>query len=397
MTEHVTEEAIRRFGASPAWRLARAPYRFCPVGAHVDHQGGRVTGFALDRSIHLAFRPTDDARVTVWSRDEPEPVVFRLDAVPERRPGDWGNYVRGAARALGARTRLRRGFTGLVGGEMSPGGVSSSAALGVACLLALEVVNDLALEAADNVELDRVIENEYLGLRNGILDPSVILHAKHGELLHVDCDSGAVASYAPPAGVEEKLALLAVYSGLRSSLVSTRFNERVAECESAATELLRHAGRSLSRAPRLGDVTREEFERHHEKLDPLPRRRAEHFFGEADRVLRGVDAWRAGDLEQLGRIVSETCESSIDRYECGAPELVFLAREMQRLPGVHGARFSGAGFRGYVVGLVEPQAAGAIEATIRERYRAAYPELARASHSHICRTASGAEVLPSPR
>jgi galactokinase len=395
--EEVRRAASARFGhAEETWSIARAPYRFCPLGAHTDHQGGIVTGLTLDRAVVFAFRPSDDERVDVSSLDEIEPATFRLGAVPPAVPGDWGNFVRGAALALEARAPLRRGVVGVLAGEMSPGGMSSSAAVGIASLLALETVNDLHVHPADNVELDRRIENDYVGLRNGILDPSVILLAKTGELLRVDCSSGERSSHALPLRhARAPLAFLAVYSGLRSSLVATSFNERVAECERAAALLLNAAGRGGE--PRLRNVTRAEYEHHRPALDEVSKRRAEHFFGEQDRVAAGIEAWSRGDLPAFGRLVSSTCESSIRNYESGAPELVRLVSELGRLPGVHGARFSGAGFRGYAVALVDPASAAAITDEIRNRYLARHPEHAAAFHTHLCSFGARAGVISALR
>jgi galactokinase/galacturonokinase len=355
-----------------------------------------VTGIALDRTVVLAFRPIEEARVEMHSLDGPEPVRFRLGEVPPAVPEEWGNLVRGAARSLETRGSLSRGIVGVLAGDMQPGGMSSSAAVGVACLLALEEANGLRIDPADNVELDRLIENDYLGLRNGILDPSVILLARTGELLRVDCSTGRTSSHAPPLPpARVPLAFLAVYSGLRSSLVATRFNDRVEECANAAAALLAAAGRDGE--PRLGNVTEAEYSRHRSGLDERSRRRADHFFGEQARVRSGIDAWSRGDLDAFGRLVSETCESSIRNYECGAPELAFLVSELDRMPGVYGARFSGAGFRGYAVALVDPAHAEAIATPIRARYLERYPAHAAAFHIHLCSFGACAGILPAPR
>ena len=107
-------------------RVVRSPYRFCPLGAHVDHQDGIVTGFALDRALYLAFVPDDAGQVRLRSKDAEGVVEFPLSHVPDMVPGDWGNYPRGAVRALAKRHPLKRGIRGLVAGQMSPGGVSTS-------------------------------------------------------------------------------------------------------------------------------------------------------------------------------------------------------------------------------------------------------------------------------
>lgn len=156
-------------------RVVYAPLRISPLGAHVDHQNGLVTGVTLDRAILLAFVPRADRQVRVQSLNFEGQVSFDMDAVPPKTPSDWGNYCRGAVLALQQRHILHTGIDAVVEGKMPIGGLSSSAAVGIAYLLALETANELTVSAMGNIEHDRYIENEYLGLKNGILDPSIIL------------------------------------------------------------------------------------------------------------------------------------------------------------------------------------------------------------------------------
>ena len=121
----------------------RSPYRVCPLGAHIDHQLGPVTAMAIDRSVFLAYAPSPSGEVRLSSLDFPGVVRFDLDDVPRRQTDDWGNFPRGAALALRDRHRLERGIVGVTTGKLHGGGVSSSAAVGVAFLLAFEDVNGL--------------------------------------------------------------------------------------------------------------------------------------------------------------------------------------------------------------------------------------------------------------
>jgi len=382
-------------GVAPgAVRVVRAPYRFCPFGAHVDHQEGAVTGWALDRALHLAFVPTDDGAVGLTSDDDPEPVGFEVAHPPDPVPSGWGRYVAGAAHVLGREHPLRRGIRGRVAGEMTPGGVSTSAALGVAVLLALESANELALDAVTNVELDRRLENDVLGLRNGILDPSVILRARAGHLFHLDCRTGAADWHPAPAGAPP-VSLVAVHAGVTETLAGTAYNRRVEECREAARRLLAAIDRPAGDDAVLRDVPGDAFLAHADAL-PVPlRRRAAHYFAEMARVEEGIRAWRAGDVPRLGGILTATGESSITQYECGSPELIALYDLLRSLPGVHGARFAGAGFRGHAVALVDPAHAATIADEAVARTRARTPDLASRVHAHVVAPADGAAVLPA--
>ena len=192
---------------------------------------------ALDRGVLLAYAPSPSREVRLESLDFPGLVRFSLDDVPPRRDGDWGNIPRGAALALGRRHRLERGVVGVTAGKLHGGGVSSSAAVGVAFLLAFEDVNGLRVSSEENIELDRQIENDYLGLRNGILDPAAVLLSRRGRLTRIDCRTSAHELIAAPAAMPPFRILLA-FSGLRQALVGTDYNRRVRECTEAARTLL---------------------------------------------------------------------------------------------------------------------------------------------------------------
>ncbi len=386
--ERLVEWVAARYGVSGASvRVARAPYRICPLGAHIDHQLGTVTAMALDRAVQVAFVPAPSREVRLSSLDFPGETCFDLGQIPDRQPGDWGNFARGAARILQRDYRLQRGIWGVTAGRLDAGGLSSSAAISVALLLAMEQANGVQVPPEKNVELALAIENDYLGLRIGILDQAAILLSRRHELTWVDCRDRSHRCIAPPGG-EWGFAILIASSGRKQALVGTDYNRRVDECAAAAERLLRAAGRSAP--PVLRNVRAEEYARHRHRLRGAPARRAEHFFGEMRRVAAGVDAWRQGDWLQFGRLVSESGRSSIENYECGCPPLVDLVQVLNATPGVLGARFSGAGFRGCCLALVDPAAAEtAAEQAIRE-YRRRQPELADQAWCLICQSGPGA-------
>ena len=103
-------------------------------------------------------------------------------------------------------------------------------------------------------------------------------------------------------------------------------------------------------------------------------RRAEHFYTEYRRVRQGVTAWEMGNIKLFGNLSFESCESSIHNYECGSPELITIYEIMRELPGVLGGRFSGAGFKGAVIALVNPEYKQQIEEELTRKYLEQYPE-----------------------
>ncbi len=372
-------------------RYAVVPYRICPLGAHVDHQLGLVTGLTIDRGIRLAYSPGSSGRVRLASRNFPGLIDFELDSIVPASPGDWGNYARGAALALRSAHAIRQGIDGVIEGDLPAGGISSSAAVGIAYLFALEAVNGLRISDRENVALDQEIENRYIGLNNGILDQSVILLGEEGRLLQLDCQTGAHDSVAFPAG-NSRFDVTLVYSGLSRSLASTDYNRRVTECREAAKLLLQHAGNPKPDHPVLRQVSKEIFDAYAHMLPAAPRKRAQHFFDENARVPKGVDAWREGDLTRFGDLVNASGESSISNYESGAPHLITLYRMLSSMPGVYGARFSGAGFRGFAAALTHPDAREEIERRIRMEYPKAHPDIADKFFMNFCRPGPGASL-----
>jgi galactokinase/galacturonokinase len=373
--------------------VVKAPLRICPLGAHIDHQLGCVTGMTIDQSILMAFAPTADGSVYIESLDFEPAVSFNLSQVPGYTPRDWGNYMRGAVLALQQSHHLRQGLIGVVEGEMPIGGLSSSAAVTIAYLLALEAANQLEVAPERNVDLVRFTENQYIGLNNGILDQSVILFSQPNHLTVIDCETIQVDRVASPqAG--PKFEILVVYSGLTQALVGTDYNSRVAECREAARLLHNHIGEPDPPDLRLRHVDPAIFAAEGQHLPPQLRRRASHFFSEMERVTEGIAAWRTGDLDHFGELVSASGESSVKNYECGSPQLITLYETLRDTPGVFGARFSGAGFRGSCLALIDPAARETIAEAIHRRYPIAHPGEAKAYSIHFCQPDGRAELYP---
>jgi galactokinase len=395
------EQLIRRLRQivtvdASAIQIVRAPLRICPLGAHIDHQLGVVTGMTIDRSVLLAFVPTDDGSVHLESLNFSNPSRFGLAGVPAYEKGDWANYARGAVLALQAKHHLSRGMVGVISGTMPIGGLSSSAAVTIAYLLALEAINGLAVDAYENVEHCRFTENRYIGLNNGILDQSVILHSAHRHLTRIDCESVTVDRIPTRLQEEElktRFGILVVYSGVTHALVGTDYNSRVAQCREAAMALLQHGGQVVPENVRLRHAAPELFDQYGEQLDAPLMRRARHYYGEMARVQEGEAAWQEGDLESLGRLVNASGESSIKWYECGSPQLITLYEILRETPGVYGTRFSGAGFRGNCIALIDPAQGEAIAEAVHRRYPTAHTDVAPSYSIHFCYPDGNAGVV----
>jgi len=390
-------EVVSRLGESssfdrPGAFLVEAPLRICPLGAHVDHQGGVVTGMTVDRQVVMAAVPEKEAVVRVTSLDFPGEVVVELgDQVPTRA-GNWGDYVRAAVAVLFKERPLQNGFRAVIGGDLPGAGLSSSAAVLVAYLLALTRVNEIDISREGISGLVQRAENEYVGVASGRLDQSIILFAELGHLTRVDCSDLSIEQVPYPSGRKD-VGVLVAFSGVGRALAGSGFNNRVSECHEAARLLLELGGEAPREHPVLSDVQPEIFERFSDDLPQIQRRRAAHYFGEQRRVLHGVDAWRQGDLDRFGALMTSSGASSIHNYESGTAELVTLYEALRDAPGVYGTRFSGGGFGGSCIALIEPEAGASVIEAVERRYDSAHPEAAAKASFHICCPGGPAQVL----
>ena len=166
-----------------------APYRVCPLGAHVDHQHGLVTGFAINKGVDLWFNVSDDGAVRLSSRTFEGDVAFHVNTPSQVKEHHWGDYARGAKYALRKRFELKKGIEGVIQGSLPVGGLSSSAAVLIAYVMALAKANDIQLQPFEIVKIASEAEREYIGLNNGILDQACIALGRKDGLLFLDCDS----------------------------------------------------------------------------------------------------------------------------------------------------------------------------------------------------------------
>ena len=371
-----------------------SPYRVCPLGAHVDHQHGLVTGFAIDKGVDLVFTVTQDGSVSLRSLSFEGEVDFIVKDPALVRQFNWGDYARGAKFALQKRFKLRRGIKGVLKGSLPVGGLSSSAAVLVAYVMAFAHANDIQLAPFEVVQIASQAEREYIRLNNGILDQSCIVLGKKNNLLMLDCDSNEYRLI-PKNPKMPDFELGIFFSGLTRNLTSSDYNLRVAECKTAAWIVQAYEGVPLKVQEKtcLRDITGTMFRRHRSEMPERFARRADHFFSEYYRVREGVTAWDAGDLVWFGRLVFESCESSIHNYECGSPELIAIYEAMRETPGVYGGRFSGAGFKGACIALVDPAKKDEIERSVREKYLAKFPQYRDTFQTVFCRSVDGARFV----
>ena len=373
--------------------LAFCPYRISPLGAHIDHQYGKINGLALDKGIHIAYSPKHNGVVELKSLNFPKRAQFHVASIPDEKVGDWADHMRGATKMLTEKYPLRMGISAVIEGTLPVGGLSSSAAVIIAFLSALAKVNNITLGDWETIMMAKAAENKYVGVNCGKLDQSCEVLSRKDHLLYMDCkDDSYELIPLNPAMKPFKIAVL--FSGLERSLATSAYNLRQDECKAAAYNLLAYAGMDYGKFidTRLRDVPVDVFETYKDRLPDNFRKRATHYFSEIARAEAGAEAWRKGDLDEYGKLVFASGKSSVENYECGCPELITMYNIMTETNGIYGGRFSGAGFKGCCMALIDPEKAEEIERTVTDRYLRVYPELTGKYSFHLCDSADGVKL-----
>ena len=370
--------------------IAFCPYRVCPIGAHSDHQLGKITGLAIDQGVRIAYGPKRNGVVEMSSLQFPKRAQWHIKQVDEQPVLDWADYLRGATWALGKRYTLHTGMCGVVEGSLPIGGLSSSAAVIIAFLSALCRVNGIQLTQQEIITIALDAENNYVGVSCGKLDQSCEVFSRKDHLLYLDTkDDSFELIPTHPNMKPYKIAIF--FSGIERTLAGSAFNMRVDECRSAAYALKAYAGMPYGKfhETNLRDVPVEEYHCFKHLLPENWAKRAEHWYTEFDRVQRGAEAWRRGDLEEYGRLSFESGRSSIYNWETGSPELKSLYEIMTHTDGIYGGRFSGAGFKGCCMALIDPAFEEQILRNVTQEYLQVFPALEGKYSAHICGSADG--------
>ena len=348
------------FGTGDALYRLFSPYRICPLGAHVDHQHGLVTGFAFDSGIEFLFSETETGKVEMASLSFEGLMTFNVQRPIDEKQNNWGDYLRGATWALQQDFQLKKGVRGIVKGSMPIGGLSSSAALLCGFVMALAKVNQLNLERMQVIHYASRAEREYVGLNNGILDQACVVLCEADKLLYLDTKTqqyelipfgnahDTQKDNTPKETRQLPFKFGIFFSGVTRKLTGTDYNLRVSECKTAAWIM---------------------------------------------QAYEDIEAWKQGDIEKFGQYVFDSCESSMNNYECGSPELIALYHIMRHTDGIYGGRFSGAGFKGACIALVDPSKEESIKRQVEEEYLRQYPQYKDSFHAYFCNPADGVEFL----
>jgi galactokinase len=388
LVDHITNVFHETFGGAPT-HLVRAPGRVNLLGEHVDYNDGFVLPAAIDRATYIAFSPTDSDLSTLLAVDFDQRASFSPQTIPSKAQLDgsplpeWAHYPAGVMWSLNENKLDIRGLNAVFASNVPRGsGLSSSASVEMAFMLAWQTLSDWTLPPMQRALLGQKAENQYVGVNCGIMDQFASACGVENKLLLLDCRSLEWKTIPLP----EDVSIVIADTTVRRKLTSGEYNKRRAACEEAV-RLLRQ---DLPNIRSLRDVNVEAFNRFADKLPEEVSKRARHVVEEIERSNQAEALLTAGNTQRFGELMNQCHASLRDFYEVSSPELNAMASIAQSLDGCYGARLTGAGFGGCTANLVAREKADEFARTLAVRYETEtglHPEI------YITRASNGAELL----
>jgi len=356
----LSNEFRRLWGTTPS--LYRAPGRVNLIGEHTDYNDGFVLPAALEFATMTAIRPRADRRLRIHSLALAETVEFDLDSPAPSPRRDWTDYVLGVALMLERAGHRLHGADLMLQSSVPMGaGMSSSAALEVSVGYALLAESDLPVSLVDLARCCQRAENEFVGMRCGIMDQFISCHGVAGHAVLLDCrtlDYRLVP-------IDPRARLVICNSMVRHELAGSEYNLRRQDCERGVALL----SQALGPIKALRDVNSAELEQYTGLLPEVTYRRCRHIVSENARTLQAADALEKGDLHRFGMLMVESHKSMRDDYQISCRELDVLVELALPIAGVYGSRMTGGGFGGCTVSLVEADMVERFMETVAKGYR----------------------------
>jgi galactokinase len=381
-------------------KVRRTSSRFCLGVEHGDYNGTELFGVATDRFIWMAYKPNGGKRVRLFSGNFPDDAVveFKLGDVPDPKSPKiaqmWGRFAYGVDYVLRrAGYKLSQGIDGVIYGNIPGGGMSRSASLSLNLILSVLEAN--GVETKDKmriVELAQAVENDYIGSPCGQLDQIMILFGKEGMGTYYNPAERSVEYVRLGAGATDFRIVVLDTGTVRPGLEKSTYKIRRGECEELAA-LLHKAGYDVSC---LADVKDEAL---YEKImsefqvrRPHLCDRLKYIFAAQRRFYEMLDAWKAGDIDTVGRIFRQDGTGLRDDYKISGPELETMCDIVRTVPGVMGERMLGGGDKGASGALVRAESVAAVKEAVGTAYPRSRPELADKYAVHVCKVVDGVSV-----
>ena len=332
------------FGAEPL--LVRAPGRINLIGEHTDYNGGLVLPAAINKQIVLAVGKRDDFAIQLYAQDQQQSYGVHMGELAKSTML-WPDYVLGVVQQLLQQGCRLTGFNLVFGGDIPQGaGLSSSAALECATAFALNELFGLGMSRLDLARIAQAAENEFVGVKCGLMDQFASMFGREQQLIKLDCSDFSY-EYIPFNSHDLRIVLFD--TRVKHSLASSAYNERREQCEQGVALVQRHHPEVKS----LRDVTRQQLETYVKPVDETVYGRCRYVVSEIARLRDGCDDLKKGDFLSFGRKMFETHEGLKHLYEVSCDELDILVGLVADDDAVLGARMMGGGFGGCTINLVK--------------------------------------------
>jgi galactokinase len=360
-----------------------APGRVNLIGEHTDYADGFVMPAAIDFATLAAISRRDDNTIVIESENFDERVCHKLDSLPAEGRHHWSDYPLGVVAVLREAGVAIPAFSLTLNGDVPLGaGLSSSASVEVASMMAILSLAETSLPLQQVARLCQRAENTYVGASTGIMDQFIACCGAEDHALLLDCRSLEFRL----APIPPHLSLVIANSMVKHSHAGGEYNTRRAEVEEGTQILRRH--RPEIRL--LRDATLDDLKKWGHEMRPEVLKRCRHVISENLRTVAAADALEKGDLAELGRLLYAAHASYRDDFEGSCKEADILVDLASREAGCIGARLTGGGFGGCTVNLVEREQAAAFSEHLRDGYRAATGIKA---DIYLCRASAGVHAI----
>ena len=356
------QDSYKEAFAKNDFLTVRSPGRVNLIGEHTDYNNGFVLPAAIDKAICMAVGRRDDDELHIVALDLQQTYTGSIHRISPSGM-HWPDYILGVVEQLQSMGCPTGGFNLVFGGDIPPGaGLSSSAALECATAFALNELFGLSLDRLTIVKLSQASENEFVGLKCGIMDMFASMFGQKDQVLRLDCQSLAYTYF--PFRLDG-IRILLLDSRVKHSLASSQYNVRRQQCETGVrlVQKLHPVVRSLR------DVSMEMLEECVAPVDELIWHRCSYVVEENARLQAATVDLQRGDLVAFGSKMYGSHDGLSRKYEVSCPELDFLVDQVREEPGVLGARMMGGGFGGCTINLVREEAIDGLIRRLEPLYR----------------------------
>jgi galactokinase len=365
----VIETFKKQFGHTPKI-VVRAPGRINLIGEHTDYNGGFVLPAAIDKAVYFAVSPREDEECHFFAHDLNEQFAVSLKNLEETKSHSWANYLMGVLDEIRKtwiqNPKILRGINLAFGGDIpSGGGVSSSAAIENGIGFAVNELFSLGLSRLDLLRISQKAENNFVGMKCGIMDMFASMMGKENAVIRLDCNS-LDFEYFPFNAPDYRLVLC--NTTVKHALVDSEYNTRRAECEEGVAALQKFD----PSVKLLCDVKIGFLKKHKTALREVVYRRCKYVVEEIARVDKACKALKKNDFETFGKLMYQTHDGLQNEYEVSCKELDFLVEKTRNTEGVLGARMMGGGFGGCTINLVKAATVGDFILKMKEDYNNAF-------------------------